>query len=129
MSREDCLSESKPKETRRRWRIGLIAFAVCAAVAVAAAAFQLRALSGAAADEIAAALGKAAHADARVGRSEVSLLALSVRAFDVEIACGGQRVLRARELRIRPSLSALLRGPGRPSLDRGGRRRAAPDVR
>lgn len=111
MSREDRLSASEPRETRgRRRRIGLIAALVVAVIAAGAVALRVRALSGTAADELAAALGKAAHADARVGRSQVSLLALSVRAFDIEVACKGERVLRARELRIRPSLSALLAG-------------------
>lgn len=100
---------SLPGVARRRPVLALIAGAI-AVVLVAFGLLQAQAMRASSAGEVARALEQELGLRARVGRTQLAPFALELVAHDVALDGKHGAVLRARELRVRPSLGALLRG-------------------
>jgi hypothetical protein len=100
---------SLPGVARRRRALGLIAGGI-AAVLVGFGVLQAQAMRASSAGEVARALERELGLRARVGRTQLAPLTLELVAHDVALDGRHGPVLRARELHVRPSLGALLRG-------------------
>src|SRR5687768_15176696 len=100
---------SHPRAARSRPALTLIAAGIVALL-VAIGVLQAQALRASSSAEVARALEQGLGLRARVGRTQLDPGGLELRAYDVALDGKHGAVLRARELRVRPSLGALLRG-------------------